>query len=104
MHKLKLTAILAATILVAGMFAFMPIQMASTQAPPAPRPADVVILGCTTFTFTVLLSSSSANAPTLIVGTNCAQALADLLDADFAITDVQFDQRRSIFSYTLVRV
>ncbi len=55
-----------------------------------PRGQEVVIFLCaeSDTTFTVTSSSSSADAPTVASGTNCAQALADLLALRFRIVRV----------------
>lgn len=56
---------------------------------------EVVILVCTLdtlfFPSPIILSAtnSSANAPLITPGTGCAQAIADLLRANFKIKDVQ---------------
>jgi hypothetical protein len=73
---------------------------------------DVVVMACyangegapTYIPFEVLASSSSANAPEVDSGSNCAQVLADLLSAGFAIEDVQPSPINGAGAYyTLVR-
>lgn len=59
------------------------------------QPSEVVNLICmgdfwvSPPSFSVVASSSSAGAPPIPLGTTCAQALANLLNADFKIKDVQ---------------
>jgi hypothetical protein len=54
--------------------------------------------------FEVRASSSSANAPEVESGSNCAQVLADLLSAGFTIEDVQTWPINGVGAYyTLVR-
>jgi hypothetical protein len=73
---------------------------------------DVVVMACYAngegvpahIPFEVLASSSSANAPEVESRSNCAQALADLLSAGFAIVDVQPSPVNGAGAYyTLVR-
>ena len=57
------------------------------------RNAEVVVIVCETdivstpSVITVLASSSSEGAPTVSVGSECAQALASVLDAGFRLRD-----------------
>lgn len=73
---------------------------------------DVVVLVCVAkdegapahIPFEVWASSSSENAPVVESGSNCAQVLADLLSAGFAIEDVQHWPHHGTGAYyTLVR-
>lgn len=73
---------------------------------------DVVVLVCVAkdegapahIPFEVWASSSSQSAPVVESGSNCAQALADLLSAGFAIEDVQhWPTHGQGAYYTLVR-
>ena len=73
---------------------------------------DVVVMACHAndegtpahIPFEVRASSSSTNAPNVESGSNCAQALADLLSAGFTIEDVQPWPINGVGAYyTLVR-
>jgi len=109
MTKTKLYGIIATTVVVSALLGVTMISESESQVTPPPPSlaSDVVIMNCggtgppPVFTFA---ASSSANAPTVPTGftSNCAQNLADLLDAGFKVQIVSAGSIGDVI-YTLIR-
>ena len=89
MTKTKLYGIIATTVVVSALLGVTMISESESV-----QPKDVVTMHCTgdfPGGYKIFSTSSSANAPTITTGpgTNCAQALADLLDASFQMQIVE---------------
>jgi len=110
MTKTKLFGIITATVVVSALLGVTMISESESQQPILPTSSDVVVFNCLQFGGGIVTQSaaSSANAPAVPVEpipvtgvTNCAQNLADLLDAGFEIQDVSEASGRLF--YTLIR-
>jgi len=82
-------------------------QLNKAFAQPPGLSEGVVVMLCTgdpdNFpVFTVTAFSNSSDAPAVSLGTNCAQAVADLLKAHFEIKNVQSANQLVGVIYTLV--
>ena len=100
--KYWLSILAISVVLIAGSLAVSPIAIADDD-----ETNDVVVMQCTSsgLTYKTFLASSSANAPAVPTGaaTNCAQNLADLLDAGFEIQNVLADPFGGGMFVTLIR-
>jgi len=109
MTKTKLFGIIATTVVASALFGVTMISESESQLPTPPTSNDAVIMKCDVNTlgsqYLVKFASTSTNAPTISTGagTECAQALADLADANFVIVDVQGNSFGNILQYTLER-
>ena len=107
MTKTKLFGIIAATAAVSALLGVTMISESESQQPTLPTSSDVVVSTCHSLGIGLVMimdtATSSANAPAVPsgFGTNCAQNLADLLDAGFEIQSVTTDSSR--IQYTLIR-
>ena len=106
MTKTKLFGIIAATVVVSALLGVTMISESESQVPTPPPglASDVVVLNCGDLAsaFITNFASSSANAPAVpTANTNCAQNLANLLDAGFEIQNVSPGTPGNI--YTLIR-
>ena len=104
--KYWLSILAISVVLVAGSLAVSPIAIADDDDDDDSN--DVVVMTCAdnfaVFEIQVINAESSANAPAITIGagTNCAQTLADLLDADFEIQNLSIEAS-GLLHYTIIR-
>jgi len=106
-----LVTILASVFLVVLLSTMFNIKLSSKAHafPPSPNSAAEIIKCYESYypntntnpNFTVIVASSSSNAPTISIGSDCAQTLAGLLSAGFEILNTMPDSNGG-FEYTLI--
>jgi hypothetical protein len=95
--KIWLCVALSTLVFIIG-FSWLKNDLSAQQ----PRQIDAVILTCAATRPPLLEVQSytgSARAPSIIIGTNCAQALAELLSTGFRIRRIS----RDLLMYTLIK-
>jgi hypothetical protein len=67
-------------------------------------PSNATVLRCslTGSTYTVTAISESSGAPPVALSSSCGQALADLTNAGFGLTNTQLEQSTMSLVYTLI--